>query len=104
MDLVFPGATGKPRSHGSLIKDGLMPSTKRAGLSGKYTGIHSLRHFFASWCINRVVDGGLELPAKMVQVRLGHGTISMLLDTYGHLFAATDDAAALAAGEKALLG
>lgn len=102
MDLVFPSATGKPRSHGSLIKDGLKPAMKRAGLG--YTGIHSLRHFFASWCINRIVDGGLELPAKTVQVRLGHGTISMTLDTYGHLFPQADDAAALAAGERALLG
>jgi len=25
----------------------------------KYTGMHALRHFYASWCINRREDGGL---------------------------------------------
>ena len=39
----------------------------------KYTGLHSLRHFFALWCINRRIDGGLELPLKL-QSRLGHST------------------------------
>jgi hypothetical protein len=35
----------------------------------KNPGIHALRHFFASWCINRKKDGGLELPLKTVQQR-----------------------------------
>ena len=30
----------------------------------QYTGLHALRHFYASWCINRRVDGGLELPPR----------------------------------------
>jgi integrase len=47
----------------------------------KYTGMHALRHFYASWCINRVKDGGLGLPPKNVQERLGHSNISMTLDT-----------------------
>jgi integrase len=50
-----------------------------------------LRHFFASWCINRKVDGGHELPPKVVQERLGHSTIAMTLDTYGHLFPRGDE-------------
>ena len=28
----------------------------------KYPRLHALRHFYASWCINRRQDGGLELP------------------------------------------
>ena len=52
----------------------------------KYTGLHALRHFYASWCINRRVDGGLELPFKMVQARLGHASIQITADRYGHLF------------------
>jgi len=39
-----------------------------------------------SWCINRRVDGGLELPPKLVQERLGHATLTMTMDVYGHLF------------------
>jgi hypothetical protein len=42
-------------------------------------------------CINRKVDGGLELPAKIVQERLGHSSIVMTMDTYGHLFPSADD-------------
>jgi hypothetical protein len=54
--------------------------------AAKYTGLHALRHFYASWCINRVVDGGLELPGKVVQERLGHSSIVMTMDVYGHLW------------------
>ena len=69
----------------------------------KYTGLHSLRHFYASWCINRRVDGGLELPLKLVQARLGHATITLTADRYGHLFPRGDDGAELAAAEKLFL-
>ena len=48
-------------------------------------------------------DGGLELPLKTVQQRLGHSTIAMTADTYGHLFPRGDDAEELAAAEQALL-
>ena len=70
----------------------------------KYTGLHALRHFYASWCINRRADGGLELPAKVVQERLGHSSITMTMDVYGHLFPRGDDSAELAAAERSLLG
>jgi integrase len=40
----------------------------------KYTWLHMLRHVLASWCINRKVDGGLELPRK-VRERLGLSSI-----------------------------
>jgi integrase len=59
----------------------------------KYTGMHALRHFYASWCINRREDGGLGLPLKVVQHRLGHPTIQMTADVYGHLFPSGDDGA-----------
>jgi len=52
--------------------------------------MHALRHFYASWCINRREDGGLGLPAKNVQTRLGHASITITLDTYGHLFPTVD--------------
>jgi integrase len=48
------------------------------------------------------VDGGLELPLKIVQARLGHASIQMTADRYGHLFASADDGRELAAAEKAL--
>ena len=55
-------------------------------LGPKYTGFHALRHWYASWCINRKADGGLELTAKAVQSRMGHSSIQVTFDTYGHLF------------------
>ena len=50
----------------NIIKRGLIPTQVSAGMvdqdgKAKYTGMHCLRHFFASWCINRKVDGGREL-------------------------------------------
>ena len=70
----------------------------------KYSGLHALRHFYASWCINRRADGGLELPIKVVQARLGHAGIQITADRYGHLFPRSDDTAELAAAERAFLG
>jgi integrase len=117
--LVFPNLKGKAEATQPIARDGYQAAQKRAGVvvaTGKldadgnalvvpkYTGLHSLRHFYASWCINRRADGGLELPPKVVQERLGHSSITMTMDTYGHLFPKGDDAAELAAAEKALLG
>lgn len=105
LDLVFPSGAGKVESLGNIINRGLAPvqlhacvtvdTGKRdeAGepiLAAKYTGLHALRHFHASWLINRRADGGLELPPKIVQERLGHSTIAMTLDVYGHLFPRQD--------------
>jgi integrase len=101
LDLVFPNGVGNVESLSNIIKRGLIPAQK--GNDHAYTGMHSLRHFYASWCINRPQDGGLGLPAKVVQERLGHSTISMTLDRYGHLFPRGDDAAELDAAERSLL-
>jgi integrase len=92
----------------SIIKRGLHPVQIAAGVvdqhgRAKYKGLHSLRHFYASWCINRRVDGGLELPLKVVQTRLGHASIQMTADTYGHLFPRGDDGSELAAAERAFM-
>ena len=85
----------------------LIPAQIAAGVmtkgKAKYTGLHSFRHFYASWCINRRADGGLELPAKVVQERLGHSSIVMTMDTYGHLFPRGDDGSELAEAERVLL-
>jgi integrase len=108
-DLVFANPDGAPRSHTNIINKGLVPAMRRAGVvtaggKAKYTGLHSLRHFYASWLINRKEDGGLGLPAKAVQERLGHGSIVMTMDTYGHLFPRGDDSKELEEAASALLG
>jgi len=93
-ELVFANAVGKTEFHQSmsrrmlgaaLLKAGITKQNAKGKTVPKY-GMHALRHFFASWCINRRVEGGLELPLKTVQSRLGHATLSMTADVYGHLF------------------
>ena len=108
LDLAFPTATGRPHYLADILQRGWWPPQIAAGVisetgKAKYTGLHSLRHFYASWCINRRADGGLELPLKLVQSRLGHASITMTADRYGHLFPRGDDGAELAAAEKVFL-
>jgi integrase len=123
LGLVFPNTEGKVEWHANIINRAWIPLQIAAGVTvqvrdddrklvhdeqgkpipqAKYTGLHALRHFYASWCINRVTDGGLELPAKVVQERLGHSSITVTLDTYGHLFPRGDDSAKLAEAENRL--
>ena len=109
LGLVFPTGAGEIENHSNIVHRGLAPVQIVAGVvtkagKAKYTGLHALRHFYASWCINRIEDGGLGLPIKMVQHRLGHSSIQMTADMYGHLFPSGDDGAELAAAQKALLG
>ena len=122
--LVFPNGKGNLENHGNIVKRILWPVQVAAGVTvpvegakgkpvhdkdgkpvvqAKYTGTHALRHFYASWCINRKKDGGLELPMKVIQERLGHSSIVMTSDTYGHLFPRGDDGSEIAEAERLLL-
>jgi integrase len=108
-DIVFTSSRGHIRNHSNIVKYALIPAQIAAGVTkpggtAKYTGLHAFRHFYASWCINRTADGGLGLTPKLIQERLGHSTIGMTLDVYGHLFPRGDDGSELAAAEKSLLG
>ena len=116
---VFPTGHGNIESRSNIIKRGFLPTQIAAGVTipterrdkdgdvimvAKYGGLHSLRHFYASWLINSQRDGGLGLLPKAVQERLGHSSIIMTMDTYGHLFPNGDDADEMAAAERTLLG
>jgi integrase len=108
LNLVFANTRGSIEHREHIANSGFQPAQVAAGVvdqhgKAKYKGLHALRHFYASWCINRRVDGGLELPLKVVQSRLGHSSIQMTADTYGHLFPRGDDGAELAAAEQALV-
>jgi integrase len=106
--LVFPDAHGRPLDMTVVVRGAWHPVQVAAGVvdavgKPKYSGFQALRHFYASWCINRRADGGLELPIKVVQTRLGHASIQMTADTYGHLFPRSDDGSELAAAAQALM-
>jgi integrase len=90
-DFVFVSGRSRIWSLPGIVGCGFHPAQVRTGVvtaagKAKYGGLHSLRHFYASWCINRQADGGLGLPLKLVQERLGHANITMTADVYGHLF------------------
>jgi integrase len=94
--LVFPAVSGAAVAlHNNTVRS-FIAAVRAAGVvdedgKPKYSGLHALRHFFASWSINPKERGGLGLPAKVVQELLGHSSIAMTMDTYGHLFPASDD-------------
>ena len=109
LNLVFPTRTGKVQSLSNIIRRGLIPLMKKAGIVDKhgkvkYGGMHSFRHFYASLLINPKDQGGHGLPAQEVQKRLGHSTLAMTMDTYSHLFPRGDDADQMRDVELSVLG
>lgn len=115
---TFPNGVGRTESHANVWNRGVAPPQVKAGVAvatgkkdedgnvimkAKYS-LHAFRHFYASWLINRTQDGGLGLPVKSVQQRMGHSSIMMTSDVYGHIFPRGDDAEELAAAERVLLG
>lgn len=110
MGLCFPSARGTPYRHNNLLRRHFGPMQVRAGvceqavdkagaprvdddgvpmLTGLY-GMHALRHAAASnW-----IASGVDL--KRLQTWLGHASVQVTLDTYGHLIADAGRDAALA--------
>lgn len=109
--LVFPNARGKPLSQHRIIAlfKGVQVAAGLAVFTGKTDakdrpiykpryGLHSLRHAAASAWIKQGID------LKRLQVWIGHATIALTLDVYGHLVTDAQADAALAGGaENALL-
>lgn len=103
LGLVFPNGKGRVESHANILNRGWYPLQITAGVTapdgGPKYGLHSTRHFFASWIIER------GFSPKRCQDLLGHGSIQMTFDVYGHLFPSLeDDHAKFAAGELELIG
>jgi integrase len=104
LDLVFPAAKANVANQLNLFRsvETAMLKAKIVDKHGKPKySLHSLRHFFASWCLNRRPEGR-ELPAKEVQSLLGHSSIVMTMDVYGHLFPRKSDDQELAKATQAL--
>jgi integrase len=101
--IVFPNGNGNIENHANIANRGFYALQRVTGIvdaegKPKY-GLHALRHFFASWAIEQ------GFSAKRVQAPLGHGSIQMTFDVYGHLFASLeDDHAKFAAGALAVVG
>ncbi|RWA69974.1 tyrosine-type recombinase/integrase [Mesorhizobium sp.] len=111
--LVFPSAEGTPLNHQNIINRIWNPLQIAAGLFtldperrddngnpvklAKYN-FHALRYAAASLFIEQ------KLSPKRVQTLMGHSSITVTFDTYGHLFEDADaDQAAVAEIEARLL-
>jgi integrase len=77
-DLVFPSPEGKLSQHDNVVKRYFNPSLREAGL--RRVSFHSLRHSNASMRI----QAGQNI--KYIQSQMGHASINITLDIYGHLF------------------
>jgi integrase len=76
--LLFPAEDGKPRDPDQLRKRVWAPALAKAGV--RHVRLHSLRHTFASMLIHQN-----ESP-KYISSQLGHASIQITFDRYGHLF------------------
>jgi integrase len=103
LGLVFPNGNGRIENHSNILHRGFHTLQRSVGMvdadgKPKY-GMHGCRHFFASWAIEQ------GFSPKKLQALMGHSTIAMVFDVYGHLFPSDElDQAKFAAGELALVG
>jgi integrase len=84
-DLVFGSADGRPFEPSSVRRRALT-AWKRAELTA--IGLHECRHTFASLMIAAGVN------AKALSTFMGHASITITLDLYGHLFPGSEAEAA----------
>jgi len=88
--LVFTTAAGTPISHSSFQTHHFKPALKAAGVEARF---HDLRHTSVALAI------AAGAHPKAIQVRMGHSSITVTLDRYGHLFPELDEAIADAFNE-----
>jgi integrase len=89
LDLVFPNGKGRVENHANIANRGFYALQQAAGVvdaegKPKY-GLHALRHFFASLMIEQ------NFSPKRLQAMIGHSSLQMTYDRYGHLFPDPDD-------------
>jgi integrase len=101
-DLVFPSRRGGVESHTELYR-AFGRAQKAAGVvledgTAKYTKFHALRHFFASLLISNGYD------ALYIKEAMGHSSIKVTYDVYGHLFPDENQSEKLAAMQASVFG
>lgn len=85
VDAVFTSPSGRHLDHSNFYPRDFRPAVKRAlGLPTDFR-FHDLRHTSVALAIK------LGAHPKQIQERLGHSTIRLTLDRYGHLFPTLDE-------------
>lgn len=82
-ELVFANGNGRAQSHATFSSRVWKPLQQKCGIP--HYEFHSLRHAAASLFIET-----LRWSPKRVQAIMGHSSIAMTYDHYGHLFADTE--------------
>lgn len=85
--LVFANAAGNPLSSSSFLSNHFAKAQAAAGVSCRF---HDLRHTSVALAI------AAGAHPKAIQARMGHSSINVTLDRYGHLFPELDEAIAMA--------
>jgi len=83
-DFVFQSPEGGPLRHHNFYTRHFLPATRQAGLDG--LRFHDLRHSCAALLV------GEGAHPRAVMERLGHSSITVTLDRYGHLFPHLEEA------------
>ncbi len=81
---MFVSPEGGTLNHKNFYRRHFKPAIAAAGLPPQ-TRFHDLRHTCAALCI------ALGAHPKAIQERLGHSSITVTLDRYGHLFPKLDE-------------
>jgi len=81
--LVFPSPEGGPMRRSNFRRRAWLRSTKAAGLEG--LRFHDLRHTAVAMAIAQGAH------PKAIQARMGHSSVVVTLDRYGHLFEGLDE-------------
>lgn len=84
-DFVFTAPMGGPLRRDLLYKRIIKPAAERSGLSPSLR-LHDLRHT----CVSLLIQLGAH--PKAIQERLGHSSITVTMDVYGHLFPSVAEA------------
>jgi integrase len=82
-DLLFTAPMGGPIQRTSWRTRFWLPAVRSAGVD--HATFHGLRHHAAAAAI------AAGAHPKAISARLGHASVSMTLDTYGHLFPSMDE-------------
>lgn len=89
--LVFPNAAGNPITSSSFHNNHFKPARDAVALACRF---HDLRHTSVALAI---AEGA---HPKAIQARMGHSSINVTLDRYGHLFPELDEVIATSFGQR----